>query len=40
MDREMNELIGKSQQWFKNLKVTDYRESNDQDEEKQIFCYN
>ena len=34
-DREMNELIGKSAR-FKNLKVTDYRESNDQDEEKQF----
>ena len=34
-DREMNELIGKSAR-FKNLKVTDYKESNDQDEEKQF----
>ena len=31
----MNELIGKSAR-FKNLKVTDYKESNDQDEEKQF----
>lgn len=34
-DREMNELIGKSAR-FKNLKVSDYKESNDQDEEKQF----
>ena len=34
-DMEMNELIGKSAR-FKNLKVTDYKESNDQDEEKQF----
>ena len=31
----MNELIGKSSR-IKNLKVTDYKESNDQDEEKQF----
>ncbi len=30
----MNELIKSAR--FKNLKVTDYRESNDQDEEKQF----
>lgn len=34
-DREMNELIGKSVR-FKNLKVTDYKESNNQEEEKQF----
>lgn len=34
-DREMNALIGKSVR-FKNLKVTDYKESNDQEEEKQF----